>query len=206
MKYLVAPASMPDELTWFKWEAYTTWLSGFALMVVVYYLDAELFLVDKSIMDLSPFRPACSASAVSRWPGCSMKPRAAAGWPDMNSPSPRRLRLPGRPDLRLHPCPLRPRRVQPDRRDHRHHHGRQRVHADHPQPEEDRRGAIGRPVARPEVRQDQQGAIGPQQLPDLAGGRVDDQQSLSAAVRDTLQLADRSHHAGARTDHPAFLQ
>jgi uncharacterized membrane protein len=54
MKYLVAPAKMPDELTWFKWEAYTTWLSGFALMVVVYYLDAELFLVDKSSLDLTP--------------------------------------------------------------------------------------------------------------------------------------------------------
>lgn len=54
MKYLVAPAKLPDELTWFKWEAYTTWLSGFALMVVVYYLDAELFLVDKSIFDLTP--------------------------------------------------------------------------------------------------------------------------------------------------------
>src|SRR3982750_3481591 len=56
MKYLVAPAQMPDELTWFKWEAYTTWLSGFALMVIVYYLDAELFLVDRSIMDLTPFQ------------------------------------------------------------------------------------------------------------------------------------------------------
>ena len=56
MKYLVAPAQMPDELTWFKWEAYTTWLSGFALMVVVYYLDAELFLVDKSILDLTPLQ------------------------------------------------------------------------------------------------------------------------------------------------------
>jgi uncharacterized membrane protein len=56
MKYLVAPAKMPDELTWFKWEAYTTWLSGFALMVVVYYLDAELFLVDKSNLDLTPLQ------------------------------------------------------------------------------------------------------------------------------------------------------
>ena len=54
MKYLVAPATMPNELTWFKWEAYTTWLSGFVLMVIVYYLDAELFLVDKSIMELTP--------------------------------------------------------------------------------------------------------------------------------------------------------
>src|SRR5438132_2380019 len=56
MKYLVAPAKLPDELTWFKWEAYTTWLSGFALMVVVYYLDAELFLVDKSVLDLTPLQ------------------------------------------------------------------------------------------------------------------------------------------------------
>src|SRR5712675_2330250 len=56
MKYLVAPAKMPDELTWFKWEAYTTWLSGFALMVVVYYLDAELFLVDKSVLELTPLQ------------------------------------------------------------------------------------------------------------------------------------------------------
>ena len=53
MKYLVAPSQMPEELTWFKWEAYTTWLSGFALMVVVYYLDADLFLVDKSILILT---------------------------------------------------------------------------------------------------------------------------------------------------------
>src|SRR6202051_2967222 len=58
MKYLVAPAKMPGELTWFKWEAYTTWLSGFALMVVVYYLDAELFLVDKSVFDLTRLQAA----------------------------------------------------------------------------------------------------------------------------------------------------
>src|ERR1700731_2143403 len=58
MKYLVAPASMPSELTWFKWEAYTTWLSGFVLMVIVYYLDAELFLVDKSVLDLTPLQAA----------------------------------------------------------------------------------------------------------------------------------------------------
>jgi uncharacterized membrane protein len=45
---------MPDHLTWFKWEAYTTWLSGFALLVLVYYLDADLFLIDKSMLDLSP--------------------------------------------------------------------------------------------------------------------------------------------------------
>jgi uncharacterized membrane protein len=53
MKFLVAPAAMPDKLTWFKWEAYTTWLSGFMLVVIVYYLDADLFLVDRSVLDLT---------------------------------------------------------------------------------------------------------------------------------------------------------
>ena len=47
---MVAPAQMPDELTWFKWEAYTTWLSGFVLLVLVYYLGADLFLIDKSVL------------------------------------------------------------------------------------------------------------------------------------------------------------
>jgi uncharacterized membrane protein len=53
IKYMVAPAQMPDHLTWFKWEAYTTWMSGFALLVVVYYLGADLFLIDKSVLDMT---------------------------------------------------------------------------------------------------------------------------------------------------------
>lgn len=53
VKYMVAPARMPDELTWFKWEAYTTWLSGFALLALVYYLGAELFLIDATVMELT---------------------------------------------------------------------------------------------------------------------------------------------------------
>jgi uncharacterized membrane protein len=55
VKYLVAPARMPDELTWFKWEAYTTWLSGMALLVLVYYLQAELFMIDAAVMELTPW-------------------------------------------------------------------------------------------------------------------------------------------------------
>lgn len=53
LKYVVAPARMPDELTWFKWESYATWLSGFALLVVVYYLNADLFLIDRAVLDLT---------------------------------------------------------------------------------------------------------------------------------------------------------
>jgi uncharacterized membrane protein len=56
VKYLVAPAAMPDELTWFKWEAYTTWMSGFVLMIIVYYLEADLFLVDRSVLELTPLQ------------------------------------------------------------------------------------------------------------------------------------------------------
>ena len=53
-KYLVAPRVLPETLYWFKWEAYTTWLSGFALMIVLYYLNADTYLIDKSVADLSP--------------------------------------------------------------------------------------------------------------------------------------------------------
>jgi uncharacterized membrane protein len=53
-KYRVAPEELPEPLHWFKWEAYTTWLSGFALLVVLYYLHADTYLIDKSVGDLSP--------------------------------------------------------------------------------------------------------------------------------------------------------
>mgnify|MGYP002620567847 FL=1 len=52
-KYLVAPAQMPEHLTWFKWESYATWLSGFALMAMIYYLGAEFYLIDPSVMELT---------------------------------------------------------------------------------------------------------------------------------------------------------
>jgi len=50
--YRVAPERLPEPLHWFKWEAYATWLSGFALLVVLYYLDADTYLVDRSVADL----------------------------------------------------------------------------------------------------------------------------------------------------------
>ena len=52
-KYRLAPSEMPEPLHWFKWEAYTTWLSGFALMVVLYYFDAGVRLVDPAVSDIS---------------------------------------------------------------------------------------------------------------------------------------------------------
>ena len=52
-KYLVAPENMPEHLTWFKWESYATWLSGAALLMVVYWAGAELFLIDHEKADLA---------------------------------------------------------------------------------------------------------------------------------------------------------
>jgi len=52
-KYLVAPAELPKELHWFKWEAYSTWLSGFALLIIVYYMNAKAMMIDRSVADLS---------------------------------------------------------------------------------------------------------------------------------------------------------
>ncbi len=52
-KYLIAPDQMPDDLVWFKWESYSTWLSGFAMLVLVYYLGGELYLIDPNVADIA---------------------------------------------------------------------------------------------------------------------------------------------------------
>jgi uncharacterized membrane protein len=52
-KYLVAPKQLPEELHWFKWEAYSTWLSGFAMLFIVYYFNAPAMMIDKSVADIS---------------------------------------------------------------------------------------------------------------------------------------------------------
>ena len=60
-KYLVAPERMPEHLVWFKWESYATWLIGFAMLCIVYYAGADLFLVDRSVLDI----PAWAAIVIS---------------------------------------------------------------------------------------------------------------------------------------------
>lgn len=51
-KYLVAPDHLPDHLTWFKWESYWTWLSGFILLCLTYYMSAEIYLIDANKFDI----------------------------------------------------------------------------------------------------------------------------------------------------------
>jgi uncharacterized membrane protein len=62
-KYKVAPPKLPEHLHWFKWEAYTTWLSGFALLVVLYWLDAKTRLIDPAVADLTAWQAAGLSAA-----------------------------------------------------------------------------------------------------------------------------------------------
>ena len=68
-KYAVAPPALPEHLTWFRWEAYLTWLTGFALLVVQFYLDAPAWLIDPAVMPLGTWQ-AVAISVAS----------LAAGW------------------------------------------------------------------------------------------------------------------------------
>ncbi|MGQ0485355.1 MAG: urate hydroxylase PuuD [Hyphomicrobiales bacterium] len=55
-KYLTAPAKLPEDLIWFKWEAYLTWVTGFLLLVLQYYLNAGTYLIDRGVMPLEPWQ------------------------------------------------------------------------------------------------------------------------------------------------------
>jgi uncharacterized membrane protein len=68
-KYQVAPRVLPEPLHWFKWEAYTTWLSGFALLVLLYWTDAGTRLIDPAVADLSTWEAvgASAAMLVGGW-------------------------------------------------------------------------------------------------------------------------------------------
>src|SRR5215470_13472154 len=53
-KYLVAPEKLPDHMIWHKWQSYSTWLSGFFLLVWIYYAQSQLYLIDPAVLPLSP--------------------------------------------------------------------------------------------------------------------------------------------------------
>ena len=145
IKYLVAPAQMPDSLTWFKWEAYATWLSGMGLLIIVYYFGAQLYLIDLSVLDLpvwgavlisvarpdsglAGLRPAVQVEAGRE------RHRAVRG----------AVRVPARARLRVHLRLQRPRRHDADGCPGRHDDGGQRRHGDHSQPAHRGGGPAGR--------------------------------------------------------------
>ena len=62
-KYKVAPQVIPETLHWFKWEAYSTWLSGMFLLVLVYWYGAQVYLIDSSVAELTPLAAVGLAAA-----------------------------------------------------------------------------------------------------------------------------------------------
>jgi uncharacterized membrane protein len=84
-KYLVAPAELPAELHWFKWEAYATWLSGFALLLVVYWFNARAMMVDRSVADLSAWQAIGlgAGSLVAGWVAYDLLCRSPLGKHDL---------------------------------------------------------------------------------------------------------------------------
>ena len=207
IKYLVAPAQMPDHLTWFKWEAYTTWLSGFALLVVVYYLGADLFLIDKSVLDMTAAQAAGIAfvSLVISWLVYEGLCRSPLGRHEVA------LALVGYvylvaltygfthvfsglgaftqigaligtimvANVFVIIIPYQKKMVD---------------------------AMIAGKEPDPRLGRARQAALRAQQLSDAAGRLSDAEQPLSAVLRDPIQLADRRHRAGDRPGHPPLLQ
>jgi uncharacterized membrane protein len=84
-KFAVAPERLPEELHWFKWEAYSTWLTGILLLILVYYLQADLYLVDPAVLDLPPWVVALLgvlmlAGGWVVYDGLCRSPLAGEGW------------------------------------------------------------------------------------------------------------------------------
>jgi len=68
-KFTLAPPQLPAHLHWFKWDAYLTWMTGFGLLIVQYYLHARSYLIDPAIMPLEPWQAAAIsiASLLAGW-------------------------------------------------------------------------------------------------------------------------------------------
>ena len=174
---------LPEPLHWFKWEAYTTWLSGFALFIVVYYSHATSYLIDPTVADLTAWEAIAISvgGLVLAWLVYDGLCRAFANDEGVLAVL-----------VFAFICLVRvgrvgalraARRVPAGRRDDRDDDGRQRLLRDHP-------GALGaRPRegggarARPALEPRRQDALGAQQLPDAAGRVRDALEPLPVHVR-----------------------
>ena len=168
-KYRVAPPVLPDHLAWFKWEAYATWLSGFGLMVVLYYLEANATLIDPRVADLEPWQAVALSVGllVAAWVVYDVLCRVLEA---------ARARALGRHPGADRPCGLGLERavraagsLAAGGGDARHRDGRERPLRDHPRTLGADPRQAGGPRARPVRRAPRQAALGAQQLPDAPG-------------------------------------
>ena len=202
-KYKVAPPVLPDHLAWFKWEAYTTWLSGFALMVVLYYFNANAYLIDpvgrrpQLVGGGRDQHRACSSSPGSSTTSSAGSCCRGAGTARSCSGS-LLIAADGGRRLGLRRAVPAARRVPPGRRDARHDHGRQRLLQHHPGPLGADQRQEGRPRARSDAGHRRQAALGPQQLLHAAGAVHDDRRALRVRLRRRRSLARAARDHAAR--------
>ena len=206
-KYRLAPAEMPEPLHWFKWEAYTTWLSGFALLVVLYYFDADVRLVDPAVADLDAWQAIVLsigglALALDRLRRPLQDGRRAQ--PDGARDRRHRARRPRGVGCRT--AVRAARGVPPGRRHARDDHGRERPVRDHPGAPEARARDGGEARAGPGTAPAGEGALGPQQLPHAAGALHDAHRPLRVRLRRRRRLARLRAHRPADRAHPRLLQ
>ncbi len=143
-KYLIAPPELPKELTWFKWESYSTWITGFFLLVWVYYLQADLYTIDPAIRVLAPWQAGALGigALVLSWLVYEGLCRSPAR-PEPGSPRRRAVRLYSRRRLCVHASVQRARGVSAHGGDDRHLDVGERLLRHHPQSEKGRGDAAG---------------------------------------------------------------
>lgn len=85
IKFLTSPQNLPNDLKWTRWESYITFVSGFALLIIVYYCDADLFLIDRSVLDITPWQAGAISvfGLVLAWLGYHSLCRSPLGKHDM---------------------------------------------------------------------------------------------------------------------------
>ena len=133
-KFRVAPLHLPKPLHWYKWEAYWTWLSGFALLCIVYYANARLRLIDPEVADLEPWQAILISLGllVVAW---LLYDLACRWFADRPAGAGRGHARPGHGGgVRGRAALPAARRVPPGRRDARDDHGRERPVHHHPRP------------------------------------------------------------------------
>ena len=168
-KYKLAPPELPPTLHWFKWEAYWTWITGFTMLVLVYYLNPQLYLIDASVRELSP------GAAIGIGLGSLVVGLVVYEAVVPLTPGERAvlaialLVLFGVRRLGPDPGVQRPRRVHPLRRDPRHDHGGERRARHHSRAARAGACQAGRARARSEIRPRRQATQRAQHLLHAAG-------------------------------------
>ena len=204
-KYKVAPPQLPEHLHWFKWEAYTTWLSGFSLL-------ACPLLARRRYAPHRPDRRRPRRLAGGGALGGRARARLACLRPRLPRPDrgPAGRRRGDRARRRLG---LRSRRalrrtgvVPPGRRDARDDHGRERLLRDHPGAPGADSGEAREAGARPPRGASREAALGAQQLPDAAGRLHDARGPLPARLRRRPRVARPTRDLRGGGGDPALLQ